>query len=263
MIYATLTFWLLMIVFTGVGIYRLWASLGKGAWIHWALLPGTVVSEMSYIFGCLITGGEIRRAKIVPDAGDKAPGAGGPTTEASPKLKHVGPVLASLMSVVACAAAILLVHSLLGGEVMRRFADGGGLLAQASLPRELPTSWQGFWDQVARQVVLLRRMCETVGEVDWLDWRVPLFVYLSTCLAVRLSPAGRPLRPTLGAAVAASLVLAMIGLVWGRFADLIHDIWPLVTYVWTSLLVLLAITLLVRGGVALAGVLAGKDAGRA
>jgi hypothetical protein len=245
-----------------VGIYRLWTSLGKSVWVNWALLPGTVVSEMSYIFGCLITGGEIRRAKIVPDVGGKSSDDGNPKTEASAKLKHVGPVLASLMSVVACAGAILLVHSLLGGEVMRQFANGGGVLSQASLPRELPTSWQGLWDQVNRQVVLLRRMCETMGEVDWLDWRVPLFVYLSMCLAVRLSPAGRPLRATLGAAVAMSLVLAIIGLIWTRFADLIQDIWPLVTYVWASLLALLAITLLVRGAVALAAVLTGKDGGR-
>jgi len=258
-IYAAFTFWLMMIVFAGVGVYRLWTGFGRSAWVNWALLPGTVVSEMGYIFGCLITGGEIRRAKIVPKAGDKSADAGAPSTQATPRWKAIGPVLAALISIAACAVAILTVNSLLGREVMGRFDTGGGTLAQASLPKELPTSWNGLWDQVARQVHLLRRMCETWGDVDWLNWRTPLFVYVSLCLAVRLSPTGRPLRPTLGAAAAAAAVIAIVGLIWRRFSALMQDAWPLLTYVWASLLAALVLTLIVRGLVLLARVLSGKD----
>ena len=71
MIYAAFTLWLVLILFAGIGVYRLWTKLVKPAWVNWALLPGTVVSEMAYIFGCLITGGEIRRAKLMPDGGGR------------------------------------------------------------------------------------------------------------------------------------------------------------------------------------------------
>jgi len=260
-IYAAFTFWLLLIIFAGVGVYRLWAGLGKGVWLNWALLPGTIVSEMGYIFGCLITGGEVRRARIVPDpaAAGKAGNDGEPTTEASARLKYAGPILAALISIIACAAAILVVHSLLGGPVMGRFSTAGGLLAHASLPTALPTSWDMLWDQITGQVVLLKRMCETWAGADWLDWRVGLFIYVSLCLAIKLSPTGRALRPTLAAAVAASVIVALVGLVWPRFSGLIQDIWPLLTYVWASLLTVLVVTLIIRGLVALVCVLAGKE----
>ena len=71
MIYATFTVWLFLVLFVGAGVYRLWSGMVRPAWVNWALLPGTVVSEMAYIFGCLITGGAIRRATLldVPGVG--------------------------------------------------------------------------------------------------------------------------------------------------------------------------------------------------
>jgi len=259
-IYAAFTLWLLLILFMGVGIYRLWGKLVKPAWVNWALLPGTVVSEMAYIFGCLITGGEIRRAKLMPDAPTGQGAADGePTTEATGGVKYVGPLVAALLSIAAAAAAILVVHALLGEPVMTEFSGGGGMLSTAALPKELPTSWDALWRQVGGQVHLLRRMCETWGEVDWLNWRVPLFVYLSFCLAIRLFPVSRPMRATLAVVVAIAVVIALVGLIWRRFAALMaNDLWPLLTYVWAALLFGLVVTLLLRGVVALVGVLTGK-----
>jgi len=262
-IYAAFAIWLLLILFTGVGIYRLWTRLAKPAWVNWALLPGTVVSEMAYIFGCLITGGEIRRAKLVPDgAGGEGSGEGEPTSETTAGVKYVGPLVAALLAMAASVAAILAVHALLGEPVIREFVTGGGLLSTAALPKELPTSWEGLWRQIDGQVHLLRRMCETWGEVDWLNWRVPLFVYLSFCFAIRLSPVSRPMRATLAVAAAIAIVIALVGLIWRRFADLVAgDLWGLLTYVWAALLFGLVVTLLVHGVAALVRVLAGKGGG--
>jgi hypothetical protein len=255
LIYAAFTVWLLATLFAGVAVWRLWTGLVRPAWVNWVLLPGTIVSEMAYIFGCLITGGEIRRAKLLDLRGDKRGGEA--RTEAAGGLKVVGPLLASLLTIVACAAAILAVRRLLGSSMIEAFTLKAALRGGA-LPQELPASWDGLWQHLHRQLTLLRRMCETLAAPGWLNWRGILFVYLTACLSVRLSPVTRPLRPTLAAVVVIAGGIAAAGLLWDRFADLMTDLWPLLAYVWATVLFLLAVTLLVRGVVGLVGILAGR-----
>lgn len=257
MIYAAFTVWLFGIVFLGVGVFRVWTSVAKPLWVNWALLPGTLVSEMAYILGCLITGGEIRKARLLESPGS-AGGDSGPATEANQRLKVLGPIVASLLAVLACMGAILLVHRLLGEPVIRTFISGGVWGPASALPRELPASWDALWAQLDRHLDLLRRMCETLGRLDWLAWQVPLFVYLSMCFSVRLAPVGRDLRATLAALVAVAVVIAVVGALSDRFTNLLQDLWPLVTYIWALLLTLLALSLVIRGMVSLVQILAGK-----
>ena len=258
MIYAAFTFWLLMIMFTSMGVYSLWARMIRPNWLNWALLPGTIVSEMAYIFGCLITGGEIRRAKLIPPAPKKDAPDGEPITEATAGMTYIGPIVAALISIVACVAVILLAHTLLGKPVIREFSTAGGLLSVAGLPKEPASSWDMFWEHLTQQISLLRRMCEAYGNVNWLDWRVPVFVYFSGCMAIRLCPGKRPLRPSLVAAGCLAAVIALIGLIWQEFAGLMNDLWPLLTYIWTSLLFALTVTLMAKGAIAFVRVLMGK-----
>jgi len=258
-IYAAFAGWLILIIFVGVGLYRLWTHLGRAVWINWILLPGTVVSEMAYIFGCLITGGEIRRAKLVPGAGNGSGGGEGePTTEAEPKLKLIGPMVASMLAIAACAAGILVCDAYLGEPVIQHFAPGEPSLV-AALPQELPGSWEGLWSQLNQHLRLVKRICETWVELDWLNWRVPLFVYLAGCLAIRLAPVGRPLRPTLLAVVVLAAGVALMGLIMNdRFAMIMRSLWPLLTYVWAWLLFLLFATLAILGLVRLIKALVGE-----
>lgn len=259
LIYAAFTLWLLLIVFLGLGVHRLLSQMFRPAWINWALLPGTVVSEVAYIFGCLITGGEIRRARIMPTSPDsKSAGDAEPITESAAKLKVIGPVVAALVAMVACAGGILAASSLLGEPVMDEFSAAGG-----SLAKSLPTSWDLLWVQIDRQVGLLRHTCDALSRLDWLDWRVPLFAYLGVCLSVRLAPVRRDLRATLAAAVVIAGVIAIVGRFSNRFGDLMRDIWPLLAYVYATLLLLLIAALLVRGVVLLLGVLTGRRSGTA
>ena len=63
--------------------------------------------------------------------------------------------------------------------------------------------------------------------------------------------------------VAIAAAIALIGFIsrrfdW-RFDELMKDIWPLLTYIWASLLFMLVVTLLLRGVVAIVRILAGKD----
>ena len=261
--YAAFAVWMLLLVFMGMGVYKLWSRLVPAAWVNWVLLPGTIVSEMAYIFGCLITGGEIRRAKLLISprtaGGRRRPGDdSAPTTEATQRLKVLGPLIASLLSIVACGAAIVLVHSLLGEPVIESFYLVDGLFSVTYLEKSLPSGWAAMWDQLGRQLDMLRRMCETWGEVDWLDWRVPLFVYLAACLSIRLTPVGRDLRFTLGAAVIFVDLIAGVGVLSDRFTHLVEDIWPLLTYVYATLLFLLTLTLTLQGAVFLVRALMGK-----
>ena len=264
MIYAAFTMWLVLTVFAGIGVYRMWASLGKPAQVNCALLPGTLVSQMAYIFGCLITGGEIKNAKMVPAKGDS--GGGAPQTSDSPRLKVVGPLVSSLLSLVACGAAILAVHHALGKPVIERFssASGGSFYSSSSavgLAKAPPKSWDAGWEMLEGQVRLVKHTCETWWDLDWKNWRVALFVYLAICLAVRLGPVSRPIRPTLGAVCAVAGVIAIIGAIDKNFIDLIDDVWPLLTYVWATLLTVLTGTLAVLAAVALWRILTGKDKG--
>jgi len=238
--------WLLLIVFCGVGIYRLWAQMVPPAWVNWFLLPATVVSEMAYIFGCLITGGEIRRARLIQTSA--SPGGAEPATEAAAKLRFVGPLVASLLAMVACGAGIVLAHRLLGEPVMDQFRSAQSLVPAPQSPGAL-ASWAGFWQRLEEQVRLLRRMCETFARVNWLNWRATLFVYLAAALSVRLAPVGRDLRATLSAAGLVALALVAVGAVSARLETMLQPVLPLLTYVWGSLLGLLAVTLLVRGAV--------------
>lgn len=268
MIYAAFTIYLLGILFAAMGVHRLWAGMLKPRWVNWALLPGTVVSEMAYIFGCLITGGEVRRARLIgrgqglrgwgkSSAGPDADAE--PTTEAEPKLRIAGPIIAAFMCILACGAGIIIVHALLGRPVIGQFAGGDTHLLTSRL-KSLPGSTGEFWDQLKHQVDLLHRMAATWGELDWLNWRVPLFVYLALCLTIRLAPVRRSLRATLAAVIATAGIIALVGLIWRRFRDLMDELWPLVMYVWASLLFLLAVSLAIRGGVGLVRALLEKPA---
>lgn len=265
MIYAAFTIWLLLIIAMGMGIYRQWVHMTKPAYVNWALLPGTIVSEMAYIFGCLITGGEIRRAKLIDTSlGGKGSGKGGEgassdsATEATPRLKFIGPAIASLLAIVACGAAILAVHSFLGRPVIETFGVAMDADPLSHLPRELPSSWQAFWQQAREQAIMLQRTCETYGQLTWRDWHVPLFVYLAACLSIRLAPARKEVRAMLASAVLVAGGIALAGTISEHFETLMLDLWPLLTYVWASLLFLMVVTLVVRGIVSMIKVLIGK-----
>lgn len=250
MIYATFSVYLVLMLFVGMGVFRLWSGLVKPAYVSWALLPGTVVSEMAYIFGCLITGGEIRRAKLMPDpTGGKTGQGAEPTTEAAAKLPFVGPLVASLVSMVACAAAIYAAKAYLGEVVLNAFSDN--IASGASLPKALPGSSEAFWDQMQKQVSILHRMCDTWGQVPWSNWHVPVFIYLTACLSIRLAPVQRDGRATLTAVVVLAAGIALAGAVSERCTSLMHDLWPLLTYVWANLLFLLVVSLVLRGVIAL------------
>jgi hypothetical protein len=272
MTYVAFGVYLLLIIFAGIGVYKLWTAMVKPAVIDWLLLPGTIVSEMAYIFGCLITGGEIRRAKLIGGEGGGGKkggssggegksagggGGGGATTETGGGIKYVGPLVASILAIVACGAAMFLANHWLGGPVIEDFR------AETSLSPVLFTTWASFWSFLREQIHLLQRGCEALSALNWRDWHVPLFVYLAACLSIRLAPTRRDMRWTLAAAIFLSGLTALLAYASVRFHHIIDGIWPLVTYVWTTLLLMLLVTLLLKGLIILGMVLVGKGKSKA
>lgn len=264
--------WLVLTIFLGMGVYVLLTRLAKPVVIAILLFPGTIVSEMAYILGCLLTGG-VRQSRVLPESkGD----GGQPVTEGQSKVGFFGPLLASTLAIIACGAAIVTVNHYLGKSVIDQFAprdkadavivkSDGLLPPKGSFDEKSPSTGAAavnyFWQMLHSQVDLLKRSTDVMGELKWKNWQVPLFVYLSLCLGVRLSVATRPVRPTLAAVILVAVAIAITGALWEKFSDLLNDIWPLLSYVWGLLLLTLVAALVLSGVVALFRALAGKSGG--
>ncbi|MCY2929897.1 MAG: hypothetical protein NTV86_10465 [Planctomycetota bacterium] len=270
MLYVTLALWLFGLLLMGHGVYRLLGSIGRPVWVHWVLLPGSLVSAMGYIFGSLITGGEIRRASLMGGSSSSsskskapAPQEAAVTAEATPKLKVVGPIVASLIAIVVCLLAIVGVKALIGkGAVETYGADviRDGKLLPKTLDQSLPKTWGGVWTELDTQLRLVRRQAETILKQKWSDWRIWLFFYLSLCLLVRLQPSGGKLRATLLAPPVLVGVAAAVAAMNKPFSGyLTGDLWLLMSFCWSLLLLSLAGALVLRGVVLLLAVIAGKS----
>ncbi|MCL2701317.1 MAG: hypothetical protein FWE88_06450 [Phycisphaerae bacterium] len=252
-IYVWFILWMLLMLAMAAGVYALLARLISPTVVQWMLLPGTIVSEVACMVGTLITGGGIRR-------GAGGGGEGGEAAPAGGKLKALGAVVSPMLSIAAVVAVLLTAWTLLDKPVIKDFV-GIGIpkiaLAQSG-PGSVDAAWDTLWDQAHNQVTLVHRLTKTLASADWRDWRVPLFVVLTLCLAIRIWPARRPIRPTLIAVGFLAGAIAATGAIWPRFASLMEDLWPVLTYVWTTLLLALILTLLATGVVAMVRALSGK-----
>jgi len=257
-IYVWFVLWMFLMLAMAAGVYALLVRLMSPTVVQWVLLPGTIVSEVAYMFGVLITGGEIRR-RVLP--GKEGGGDGVASTGGKPRT--FGAVVASVLSIVAVVATLVWAYKLLDEPVIGKFIGLGLTQLGKSGVSSFGELSGVFWEQVRNQVSLLERLTGTLTKVNWFDWRVPLLVYLTLCLSVRMWPAGRPIRPTLIGVVILAGVIATIGAIWTRFESLLSDLWPLLTYVWTSLLLLLVLALAITGATALVRALSGKGSANA
>jgi hypothetical protein len=254
MIYASFILWFFVLIFAGIGVYHIASRLIGPKAVSWLLLPGTLISEMAWILGCLLTGGEVRRAKLIHADGSNH----GEGTESAGGVKRIGPLLSAMFAIVACATAVIFLDRWLGQSVLKAFTLRGVWVPQDALPQTLPTSWDGFWTFLSAQPAMMRRLCETFGDLTWSQWQTPVFVYLSICLTVRLAPARRNLRATLVAVVVLCGLLGILGAIWQDFAGSINDVWPLLAYLYALALTLLALMLVLWAAVSLIRVLTGR-----
>lgn len=242
MMYLTFTFWLLCILLTGRGLYRLWVRAVPQAAVDWVMFPAALVSESAYSIGRLLVGRPAYGAIIGPwdSSADPCRNA------ISGKHGFAVSMLASGLALLASAGVMLYLGQAFGGGVVRHFVFRFGEFTIARLPSDLPGSWEQFWYVLRYQLFLVQRLCETWGRLDWMTWQPWLFVYGMATFGVRLGPVRHDWRAEfVSAGILVVLVLILCALYAPAGETLAGGVWYLMTYLWATLLLLSACTLVV------------------
>ncbi len=248
MLYAAMTFWLLVVVFSAWGVHQLWSGLVKPRVVNTVLLPGTLVAQLGHVLGLLVTGGTVNNTTLYKDDETGAPEQ---TRNPRPRVPIVGPVVVGLLPILACAAAIYFVAQYLGGTVVH---DMNRERVATALPSTLP----GFWELLRALITLAETTLAAALASDWADWHVGLFLYLLVCLTVRMAPFPGNLRGALGAILVLGLLAFLVSQLAAATTENIQSGWAVLSLSVGTLLVLLLFSLLVRGGVGLIKLLAGN-----
>ncbi len=240
MTYLTLACWLVLILVAGLGLYRYWTRRIGGAVVDWLMLPATLVGEIAYSAGRLMTGRPAFGGLISPqDVKEDA-------CRFAITGKNGFPIamLCSCLTFILCSLALASAIKWLGQPVVKSLILSQGLPALTTLPKELPTSWDALWNFFVYQFHLLQRFCKMLTRQDFLQWRTGVFVYLSAVFAVRLGPVRHNWRATIVVGILLIALLAALTVIpaVGNFAD--STLWYVLTYVWGMLLFLLALTLI-------------------
>lgn len=239
MIYAAACIWLMIAVLLAWGIHHVWCGITKPKTVNTILLPGTVVAQLGHIIGLLITGATVNNTALMKD-GD----AGEPATDPNPKPKIpvIGPVVVALLPLVALAGMIYLSIVKLGAPVVAKMPQG-------QVATELPGSLPAFWEQCRALITLAEGTLNAVSTADGAHWRIALFAYLMICLTVRMAPLPGNARGHVGAVLTLWIIAWLVGTVSSRLPEIILQCWPLLSLTIGWLLLLLLITLLVRGAI--------------
>ena len=245
MLYAALTFWLLTVVLIAWGVHRLWCGMAQPRIVNAVLLPGTLVAQTGRVFGLLITGAPVRTSSLYDlDEGGDAETAHGPGT----KIPVIGPVIVGLLPLLSCGAAIYFVADLLGQRVLEK-------LQTHIVGPTLPTTVPGVWQFLRDQITLVESIVSAIAATDFTDWKTPVFLYLLTCLAVRIAPVGGNLRGVFGAILLLGIGGATVGMFFGIGESRVAGAWGILNLTVAMLLCLLMVSLLIRGGIGLAKML--------
>lgn len=247
-----MTFWLVVIVFSALGVHRLWSGMIQPRIVNSLLLPGTLVAQVGRVVALLITGGTVNNTALIKDDDSGEPQTG---KEVKPRIPILGPILVAMLPMLACATSIYVVSRYLGQDIVTQ-------MSQESAPRELPTTLAAVWPMLRHTITLVERLVNATFRSPVGDWRTWLFVYLAICLTVRMAPLPGTLRGAIGAIAVLGGITWVIGAVSARGdnqASFVDRSWPLITFSVATLLFLLIASLAIRGGVSLVKILFGQE----
>jgi hypothetical protein len=237
MLYAALTFWLLTVVFAAWGVRKLWSGLIQPKVFNSVLLPGTLVGLLGHVLGLLVTGATISETTLFKDDDSGEPET---TADPKPKIPVVGHVIIGLLPLLACGAGVFFTAKYLGGPTVSQINDD-------VVGPKLPTSVGGFWQLLRDQITLVESTVTAIASSDFRNWKTVVFLYLLICLAVRMAPFSGNLRGALGAIV----LLGIGGGVTSSLFDIadprVQSGWAVLNLTVAVLLVLLFVSLLIRG----------------
>jgi hypothetical protein len=254
MVYLTLIVWLWIIALSGIGLYRYWTAMLGGAVVDWCLLPASLLSEGAYSIGRVLTGRPAFGGIISPQNVNEDPCR----VAITGKHGFWVALLSSSLAILISMAVLLISANRLGADIIRDMATANIIshFHLTALPKSLPTSWNELWTQLAVQVEYVERITTAWSKQDWLDWHVPVFVYLGVAFSVRLTPTRQDRRATLAAVGGFGLCLTLLAALIPPFHDkLTGDLWYLLTYVWATLLTGLLLTMIAVGLRGLVGIL--------
>ncbi len=251
MLYAALTFWLLIIVFTAWGVHRLWCGMVKPRVINALLLPGTLVAQLGHVLGLLVTGNSVRNLALMGDDEQGDPKSETPETTRIPVL---GSILVGLLPLVACAVGLSFVNKYLGAAVL-----GDPIVAGLAVTQNLPATLAGFWTLPHAALDLMEKVLGAILHSNLLFWKTALFLYLAVCLTVRMAPFKGNRRGALAAILLAGLVITILASLTARAGEFILSNWPVLSFTVGLLLLLLALSLLINGIVGLVRILARNE----
>ncbi len=240
MFYAAMIFWLLILVFAAYGTYQLWAGLIKPPVLNLMLLPGTLVAHSGRMLGMLISGGTIQNVSLMSEPRSSSSS----TASKNPKSKipMVGAVLIALLPMLACGFSLYVVVATIGQDVM--------VAPETAVTQiTLPMTFNSMWEVLRNSINVAEQVTATILASDFRNWQTWLFVYLIICLTIRLAPMPGMQRGTIGAVILIGLVLGLIGQFAPTPEEMLQNFWSLLNFSVGSLLCLLLITLMVRGGV--------------
>lgn len=240
--YAAITFWLLVVVFSALGVHRLWSSMVQPKVVNSLLLPGTLVAQLGHILGLLLTGGTVNNTALIKDDDSGAPQT---PAETESRLPVVGAIIVALLPLAGCAAAIYWVSGYFGGAIL------AGMKQSAPAKLELPTTLTLGFEVARGSISLVERLVDAIRASDYGDWRTWLFLYLAVCLTVRMAPLTGNLRGSIGAILLTGLLAFLISRVAEPATGWLDTAWPLIVFSVAVLLLLLMVSLLIKGAVLL------------
>ncbi len=249
MLYAALTLWLLVIVFSAWGVHWLWSRMIKPRAVNTVLLPGTLIAQLGHVLGLLITGNSVRNTSLMGD--DEK---GEPTTDSPDKqrIPIVGPVVVGLLPLVACAACLYLAAETLGRGVLVAGAS-------AEVPQALPGTLAGIWELLRTSITVTENMLNAILASDLLNWANVLFLYLAVCLTVRMTPFEGNRRGAVGAILLSGLVIGLVASLISAVKGAVLNSWSTLSFAVGMLLFLLLVSLLISGVVGLVRILARNE----
>jgi hypothetical protein len=256
MLYAALTFWLLVIMFAAWGVHHIWSGLIKPRTVNFTLLPGTLAAQLGHVMGLLVTGNSVKNTQLM---GDDEKGDPKSATPDRVRLPVAGPIIIGLLPLVACAVCLWFAARYWGWSVIQ------GLNAEevrGGLARTLPTSVPAFWDFLRGAITLMERMLDGVLRSDLPNWSTILFLYLAICLTVRMAPFEGNRRGAIGAVLLSGLVIGLLGSLIPAVRETLAasgPSWLILSFAVAALLFLLLISLLAAGVVGIVRILAGKQ----
>lgn len=224
MLYAALTFWLLVIAFTAWGVHWLWSRLVKPRAVNTVLLPGTLVAQLGHVLGLLVTGNSVSNTKLMGDDEEGEPTSDTPDKQRIPVF---GPVIIGLLPLAACATCLYLAVKMLGH----------GVLVQQSaleLPQRLPLNLGEFWALLHTCIDVMDSLLSAITNSS-LTWPNAIFLYLAVCLTVRMTPFEGNRRGAIGAILLSGLIIGIVASLAAPVENAILTSWPILGFAVSTL----------------------------